>query len=222
MSSGFLGNDNDDESPGTEDKMHASDNYVKFALDLPMHKTKVIGRDYNYFTVGSNLLGDIVNKSVPEGLDSYANKKLFAPLNITKYKWFYTPQNVPYTGGGIRMRAIDFAKYGQLYKNNGQWKGKQILTKDWVEQSLAKQVSQDYGGIKGFHYGYLFWNRTYTVNGKNYEVSFSAGNGGNKIFIFKDIPFVGVITASAYSQPGSHANVDKMMQDYILPAVLKP
>ncbi len=221
MSSGFLGNDWDNESPGTEDKMQSTDNWVKFALDLPMHKDKIIGKDYNYFTAGVGLLGDIIHRSVPDGLVSYADKKLFAPLEITNYKWFYTPQNVAYTGGGIELRAIDFAKYGQLYKNKGLWNGKQILTKTWVERSLAKQVSQDYGGIKGFHYGYLFWNNAYTVHDKDYEVSFATGNGGNKIYVFKDIPLVVVITASAYGKPGAHKNVDKMMVDYILPAIIE-
>lgn len=221
MSSGFLGNEYDDESPGTEDKMHASDNYVKFTLDLPMHKTQVIGKDFSYFTAGTNLLGDIVNKSVPEGLDSYADKKLFTPLGITKYKWFYTPQNIPYTGGGIRMRAIDFAKYGQLYLNKGEWKGKRILTKDWVKKSLAKQVLA-HKVHESEYYGYVFWNKTYTINNKAYEISYCYGNGGNKIFIFKDIPLVIVITASAYNIPGAKTDVDKMMIDYILPAVLNP
>ncbi|WP_394974855.1 serine hydrolase domain-containing protein [uncultured Croceitalea sp.] len=220
MSSGFLGDDDDDDSPGTEDKMQSTDNWVKFTLDLPMHKDKVIGRDYNYFTAGSALLGDIIHKSVPNGLVSYADKKLFAPLDITNYKWFYTPQNIGYTGGGIQLRAIDFAKYGQLYKNKGLWNGKQILSKDWVEKSLAKQVSQAYAGIEDGYYGYLFWNNMYTVNGKDYEVSFSAGLGGNKIIIFKDIPFVVVITASAYDKPGAYIHIDKMMTDYILPAIL--
>lgn len=219
MSSGFLGDENDDESPGTEDKMHASDNYVRFTLDLPMHKTKVIGRDFSYFTAGTNLLGDIVNKSVPKGLDSYTDKKLLTPLGITKYRWFYTPQKIPYTGGGIRMRAIDFAKYGQLYKNKGQWNGKQILTEDWVEKSLAKQVSA-HQILENEYYGYVFWNKTYTVNDKEYEVSYCYGNGGNKILIFKDIPLVVVTTASAYNIPGAKADVDKMIVDYILPAVL--
>ncbi len=221
MSSGFLGDDWDDESPGTEDKMQSTDNWVKFTLDLPMHEDKVIGRDYNYFTAGSGLLGDIIHQSVPDGLVSYADEKLFKPLDITNYKWFYTPQNVAYTGGGIALRAVDFAKYGQLYKNKGLWNGKQILTEEWVEKSLAKQVSQSYAGIEDGYYGYLFWNKTYIVDDKDYEVSFCTGNGGNKILIFKDIPFVIVITASAYNKPGAHANVDKMMTDYILPAIIE-
>ncbi len=221
MSSGFLGDDWDYDSPGTEDKMQSTDNWVKFTLNLPMHKDKRIGKDYNYFTAGVGLLGDIMHRSVPDGLVSYADKKLFIPLGITNYKWFYTPNKVAYTGGGIQLRAIDFAKYGQLYKNKGLWNGKQILTEEWVEKSLTKQVSQAYTGIEDGYYGYLFWNKVYTVDGKDYEVSFATGNGGNKILIFKDIPFVIVITASAYNKPGSNANVDKMMVDYILPAILE-
>ena len=156
MSSGFLGNDSDYNSPGNEEYMYPTDDWVKFALDLPMHKSKIIGKDYTYFTAGVVVLGEIIHKSVPEGLVSYADKKIFAPLDITDYKWPYTPQNVASTAGGIRLRAIDFAKFGQLYKNKGTWNGKRILTQEWVEKSLSKQVSQVYVDIKDGYYGYLF------------------------------------------------------------------
>lgn len=219
MSSAFNGDDGDWDNPGNEENMYPTNDWVKFGLDLPMHKDKVIGQDYTYFTAGVVMLGDVIHKSVPDGLVSYADKKLFAPLNITNYKWKYTPQNVGSTAGGIQLRAIDFAKYGQLYKNKGKWKNKQIIDKDWVEKSLSKQVSQVYSGIEGGYYGYLFWNKVYTVNGRDYEVSFCTGNGGNKIFIFKDIPFVIVITASSYGMSIAHTTVDKMMINYILPAV---
>lgn len=219
MSSGFLGDDSDYDNPGNEEFMYPTDDWVKFALDLPIEKDKVMGKDYEYFTAGAVLLGDIIHRSVPGGLVSYADEKLFAPLNITNYKWEYTPQGVGNTAGGIRLRAIDFAKYGQLYKNKGHWDGKQILTEAWVEKSLSKQVEQP-DNKNGF-YGYLFWNKIYTVNGKDYEVSFCTGNGGNKIFIFKELPIVVVITSSAYNMPFAHTNVDKMMLEYILPAIIK-
>ena len=48
---------------------------------------------------------------------------------------------------------------------------------------------------------------------------FAVGNGGNKIFIFKDIPFVVVITASAYGMPNAHSTVDKLMVEYVIPAI---
>ena len=218
MSSGILGDDSDFDSPGNEENMYPTGDWVKFALNLPVDKNRIMGKDYAYFTAGAVILGDILHKSVPGGLVNYADEKLFSPLGIINYKWEYTPQNVGNTAGGIRLRAIDFAKYGQLYKNKGKWNDKQILTEEWVEKSLSKQVKQPNHNNR--YYGYLIWNKIYTVDDIDYKVSFCTGNGGNKIFIFKDIPFVVVITASSYNLPYVHKDVDKMMVEYILPAII--
>ena len=218
MSSAFEGNDFDQNSPGNEENMYPTDNWVKFALDLPADSTKTNGKEWNYFTAGVVVLGDILNSSVPEGLDKYSAKKLFKPLGISKYKWEYTPQGVANTAGGLRLRSLDYAKFGQLYKNNGLWNGKNILSKDWVKKTMTRQIAVNESTNE--YYGYLFWNMRFNVNGKNYEAYYSSGNGGNKIFIFKDIPFVVVITSTAYNKPYSHSQVNKMMQEYILPAVV--
>jgi len=111
MSSGFDANDDDENSPGNEEKMYPTSDWVKFTLDLPMDEKRNVGEKWAYFTAGVILLGDILNKSVPEGLEKYADKKLFQPLGITKYEWQYTPQKLPNTAGGLRMSALDFARY---------------------------------------------------------------------------------------------------------------
>jgi hypothetical protein len=102
MSSVFDANDNSDDSPGNENNMYPTENWVKFALDLKTDSSKVAYKSWNYFTAGVVVLGDILNQKVPGGLDKYADAKLFKPLGITNYKWEYTPQNVPSTAGGIR------------------------------------------------------------------------------------------------------------------------
>lgn len=216
MNSVFDGDDEDVKSLGNEDNMYPATDWTKFALDLPVNPSAK--SKWHYFTAGVVLLGDILNKSVPGGLETYADEKLFKPLGITNYKWEYTPQKVPNTAGGIRMSALDFAKYGQLYKNGGRWKGKQIIPEDWVNASFTKQ--QHIQGRSNEFYGYLFWNKTYKVNGKAYETFYCAGNGGNKIFVFKDQPLVVVITATAYGAMYGHTQVDNMMEDFVLPSVL--
>lgn len=221
MSSVFDADDNNDDSPGNENNMYPTDNWVKFALDLKTDSARQTYKSWHYFTAGVVVLGDVLNKSVPGGLNKYADAKLFKPLGITNYKWQYTPQNVPNTAGGIRLRAVDFAKFGQLYKNNGVWNGKQIIPQSWIEKSFTKQLALPADVVGPGYYGYLFWNKTYTINNKPYETWYCTGNGGNKIFIFKDVPVVIVVTATAYNEGYAHAQVDKMMQDYILPAVLK-
>jgi CubicO group peptidase (beta-lactamase class C family) len=215
MSSAFNGNDEDYESPGNEENMYPTDNWIKFVLDLPMAENK-IGKNWNYFTAGVVLTGDILDQSVPNGLEYYADKKLFQPLGITDYKWQFTPQHKPSLAGGLRMKALDLAKFGQLYKNNGVWNGKQILDKSWIKKSFTNYFSdrKDFEG-----YGYLFWRKVYKIGNKEFESYQSSGNGGNKIIIFTEIPIVIVITAKAYNKPYAHSQADKIVQDYLLPAV---
>ncbi|UTA69158.1 serine hydrolase [Emticicia sp. 21SJ11W-3] len=219
MSSAFDASDNNSDSPGNEENMYPTANWVKFALDLPMDKGKANGKQWDYFTAGVVVLGDILHRSVPGGLQKYADTKLFKPLGIKNYEWQFTPQHVANTAGGLRLSALDFARYGELYRNKGVYNGKQILPGEWVAKTFTKYLPIP--GRTNEYYGYLFWNKTYVVNGKSYEAFYCTGNGGNKIYVFQNIPLTIVITAKAYGRPYAHPQVDKMMQEYILPAVLK-
>jgi CubicO group peptidase (beta-lactamase class C family) len=219
MSSGFDANDDDGSSPGNEEKMYPTGDWVRFTLDLPMDDKTGIGERWRYFTAGVVVLGDIIHKSVPGGLERYADQKLFRPLGITRYQWQYTPQKVANTAGGLRMRALDFAKYGQLYQNGGQWNGRQIIPRAWVEKTFTKQVRRGPGEDE--HYGYLFWYTLPNANGKKHEAFLATGNGGNKIFVFRDQPLIVVITATAYGTSYMHRQATSMMERHILPALIK-
>ena len=218
MSAAFEGSDQNSDSPGNEENMYPTDDWVKFTLDLPMDKSKTNGGQWDYFTAGVVLLGDIIHKSVPGGLEKYADEKLFKPLNITHYQWQYTPQKVANTAGSLQMTSLDYAKYAQLYQNNGLWKDKQILTADWVQKTLTHQIQIP--ERQNEFYSYLFWNKTFTFKNTPYETYYCAGNGGNEFMIFKNLPLVVIITSKAYNKPYGHAQADSIVQDYILPAIL--
>ncbi|MFE3867096.1 serine hydrolase domain-containing protein [Flavobacterium sp. LS2P90] len=217
MSSTFEGSDMNSESPGNEENMYPTKNWVDFTLNLPVDKTKQANKQWDYFTAGCIVLGDIIHKSVPNGLENYADKNLFRPLNITKYKWQFTPQKVANTAGSLQLSSLDYSKFGQLYKNKGTWNGKQILSQEWIAKSLSHQMTIS----EGEFYGYLFWNKTYKINGLDYEVYYSSGNGGNRIYIFKDQPIVIVITSTAYNTPYGEKQIEKIMQEYLIPAISK-
>lgn len=219
MSAAFNGSDADNNSPGNEENMYPTTDWVKFALDLPMDNSKINGKQWDYFTAGVIILGDVLNKSVPGGLEKYTDEKLFKPLGITKYQWQYTPQKVANTAGGLQMSSLDFAKYGLLYQNGGLSNGQQIIPAKWVEQTFTKHLQIP--GRENEYYGYLFWNKTFTVNGTNYETFYCTGNSGNKIYIFKDLPLTIVITATAYNKLYAHPQADKIIQNYLLPAIIK-
>lgn len=214
MTSRFNGDDGDPRSPGNEENMYPENDWVRFTLNLPLD-TVAYHRQWHYFTAGVMLLGSVLNQSIPGGLEKYADTYLFKPLKINTYKWVYTPQGVPSTAGGIRMKALDFAKYGQLYASDGKWQDTQIVPEKWVRQSLSRQVPIP--GRQGEYYGFLFWNKTFHSRGKAYDTYYCSGNGGNKIYILKDL--VVVITATAYGSGYAHKQADQILEAFILPGI---
>ncbi|MEI7489715.1 MAG: serine hydrolase, partial [Chryseobacterium sp.] len=205
----------DEDSPGNEENMYPTDNWVKFTLDVPMTEN-TIGKNWSYFTAGVVVTGDILDKNIPGGLEKYAEQKIFKPLGISNYKWQYTPQHKISLAGGLKMNSLDFAKFGQLYKNSGVWNGKKLIDKAWIKKSFTNYFpdNKDFEG-----YGYLFWRKVYKVGNKSFEAYQCSGNGGNKIIMFTEIPLVIVITARAYNKSYAHPQSEKIVQEYILPAV---
>ena len=218
MSAGFDGDDSDPQSPGNEENMYPTNDWVRFTLDLPVNNSRPKA-SWHYFTAGVILLGDILNKKLPGGLGQYARTNFFLPLGITRYQWQYTPQHVPNTAGSLQLNTLDLAKYGQLYKNNGVWNGQQLVPAQWVKKTFTHQLPVT--NRNGEYYGYLFWNRSFEVNGKSYEAYYCAGNGGNSVFIFKDLPLVIVVTAKAYGAYYAHDQVNKIVTGYLLPSVIR-
>ncbi len=215
MTSGFDGFDFDSESIGNEENMYPTPNWVQLTLNLPMAKDRNPGDEWAYFTAGIVVLGDILNSSVPGGLEVYADRKLFEPLDIRNYQWQHTPQRVVNTAGGIQLTPLGFAKFGQLYKNGGIWQGRQIVPAAWVAESLRPKLK----AFDQYTYSYLWWHSQYEINGDVFPVAYCTGNGGNKIFVFPEHPLVVVVTASAFGKPYMHKQVDDLMESYVLPAV---
>lgn len=218
MTSGFDGNDDNMDSPGNEEGMYPQDDWVRWTLNLPMASDRAPGERWAYFTAGVVVLGDVLHQSLPGGLEDYADETLFEPLGIRNYRWQHTPQGVANTAGGIQLTPRGFAVFGQLYKNGGTYNGQRILSENWVRESLTPRVDVRTDGID--RYGYLWWHKHYEVDGERYAVAYASGNGGNKIFVFDELPLVIAVTASAYGQRYMHRQVDEILRDYLLPAVL--
>ena len=93
------------------------------------------------------------------------------------------------------------AKIGQLYLQQGVWKGKQIVSAQWVQESTAKSVelSTEYSpAFQATGYGYLWWRGRFT--NADTETIYAAGMGGQYIFIMPKIETVVVLTGSNYSK----------------------
>ncbi len=55
--------------------------------------------------------------------------------------------------GGLFLNLEEIHKLGLFYLNKGVWNGKQLLSKEWIEESTRQQGEDPYA--------YLFWRGEY-------------------------------------------------------------
>jgi CubicO group peptidase (beta-lactamase class C family) len=210
--SGLACQDGNPESPGEEQKMNASPDWVQFVLDLPM--VEAPGGSGRYCTGGVILLGRIVEKASGKRLADFAAENLFAELGITNYRWNFKPDSSSFDDAcQLHMRPRDMAKLGLLYVNEGQWKGKQVISREWVIASLSR-----HSVVRGTDYGYLWWRQWLNVNGTRVEGVTAKGNGGQRIYLWPSLDLLVVITGSSYNEQSPS---DEIQIKYILPAAMR-
>jgi CubicO group peptidase (beta-lactamase class C family) len=223
MSSPLECDDWNDASRGNEERMYVVEDWAQFILDLPirgrMHVGEKIepppyGRCFSYCTGGVFTLSEVLQKTMGERTDHYAQEKLFSPLGITDAQWVYSPLNIPQTGGGLRLTSRDLMKIAQLYLNGGSWEGKHIVNEGWVRTSTQPHAQID----EVTEYGYLWWLKSFKSGEKSYPAFFMSGNGGNKVVDFPSLDMAVVITSTNYNTKGMHEQTEKLLTDYILPA----
>jgi len=224
MSSPLECDDWNDASRGNEERMYLIEDWAQFILDLPvrgrMHvgeqaEAPKYGRNFSYCTGGVFVLSEVLQKATGQRTDDYARQKLFGPLGITDAQWVYSPINVPQTGGGLRLTSRDLLKIAELYRTGGDWHGSRIVDKDWVKRSTEPRAQID----DQTEYGYLWWLKSFKSGGKDYPAFFMSGNGGNKVAVFPGLDLTVVITSTNYGTRGMHEQTEKLLTDYVLPAV---
>ncbi len=118
-----------------------SDNWARTFLSTPIvHEP---GSKFLYNSAASYMLSAIVQKVTGQKTADYLKSKLFQPLGIEGIDWEVGPQDVSVGGWGLRLKTEDMAKFGQLFLQKGNWKGKQILPAAWIDEATTMKVMQN-------------------------------------------------------------------------------
>ncbi|WP_260702852.1 serine hydrolase domain-containing protein [Edaphobacter flagellatus] len=199
MRSGLDANDEDPSTPGNEDKLDDSTDWIKTAYAVPVVRPP--GEMYLYCSLNAFLAGAIVENATGQSLDSFAKQNLFAPLGIHEFRWRHVPVNRTTGQGNLEITARDAAAIGELVLNNGIVGDHRVLSHDWIANSLASLVSISQSDSYADSYGYMWYTKAESIKGSKITVHFASGNGGNKIYIVPSLHMVVAITSSAYGKP---------------------
>lgn len=110
-----------------------------------------------------------------------------------------------HSGGGLFISTEDHARFGLLFSNQGNWNGKQLISKEWIQEAIQPSPSQ-------VNYGYMWWlNKKGTSRyweGVPQNVYYAAGFGGNFIII---IPDDDLVIVSRWLEPSQIGTFVKMV-----------
>jgi CubicO group peptidase (beta-lactamase class C family) len=160
------------------------------------------GRSFHYNNFNVELIGMILERTTHRQPSQYLEEKIWKPIGMEyPATWSIDSEqdNFELTPILLNARAIDLAKFGQLYLNSGNWGGKQIVPKQWVEESTAPNPNdrrpwetfsrwRDNGG----YYKYFWWG----VSNRKDDYSYMGiGTYGQFIFVSPKTRVVIVRTA---------------------------
>jgi CubicO group peptidase (beta-lactamase class C family) len=187
MSSGLdsLGLEQDE---GTLTGMRASEDWVQFALDRPVVSEP--GTKFVYDSPGMHLLSAILQQSTGMTALGFARQNLFEPLGISEVIWPADPQGFNHGWGDLYLHPRDAAKLGYLWLNKGVWEGRQIVAREWVENSVKVQIKT---GMDD-NYGYGWW----TMSGDGEGEYAAIGRGGQRIHVMPDLNIIVVTTGGGF------------------------
>ena len=125
----------------------------------PLHEP---GKSFEYSSGDTQLLGLVLERALKDRtITSYLQEKIWTPLGMeydASWSLDRKKNGLEKTYCCINARARDFAKIGRLYLNKGNWNGKQIVSKSWVEES----THADSGLNDVDYYKYQWWLPTTT------------------------------------------------------------
>ncbi|WP_157543857.1 serine hydrolase domain-containing protein [Mucilaginibacter paludis] len=208
-----------------ETAMAATDDWLKFALNLPMKHAP--GKVWAYTSCCPMIVGGIISKVSGMPVMDFAKKYLFQPMGISKYRWTVDPAGQGMTGGSFYILPSDMVKLGEMVLHDGQYHGKQIIAAKWLKESTTGTIPiPDFSFVKlsrtpvakpqQTHYGYYWYNELIKIKDDAVPVVFASGNGGQYIIIIKKLDLVVVFTQGNFGSWKAKRAFDLLAQ-YIIP-----
>ncbi len=210
--------------PWRETDLWRADDWVRFSLDIPMAEQP--GQLFRYSSPTTFLLGAIVAEAASMPLPRFAKENLFDPLGISNYCWTLSPKGRAIGMGSFYMLPRDMLKIGQMFLDGGSWNGRQIVSREWVQQATKHIVdavppSKQLDRPSASGYGFQWWTHTpRSFEDPRTRHYVAAGNGGQRIYVFPELDMVVVFTGSNYDKPIGHRQPLQILNRSILYSVL--
>jgi CubicO group peptidase (beta-lactamase class C family) len=165
--------------------MFFEENHLEYALEVGVESTP--GEKFQYNNVNSMLMGEILKSATGKTAKELLEERIFSKIGIRDYTAWVDSAGNTLTYCCLDMSARDYSKFGLLFSRDGRWNDNQIISEDYVEESLqlywGKTPSMGWSHSDTRGYSLQWWISKYDDDAKIYNTS---GKFGQFVFIDKE------------------------------------
>ena len=172
-----------------------------------------------------NVLGTIHRNSISISTSQAVESYLAVPLQMQDFEsqdcFLLEGDESNHPVYKLRMSCRDLARFGLLYLLRGKWKGQQIISEQWVRESIFSHTDDisrytDFVKHKGRGYGYMWWTATPDGFSKGinlgYSCFYASGSGGQFLVVVPGLDLVVSHTVAHVDRGISHDQLGQLLQ----------
>jgi len=102
------------------------------------------GTAYAYWDEAQMMFGRVLTRVLQGTMHDFLKERVTDPIGMGS--WFWSPEKsvdgFPINNGctNVHVNALQFAHWGWLFLNEGNWNGKQLISREWIQMATAVQV----------------------------------------------------------------------------------
>lgn len=146
---------------------------------LSLEVVEAPGKEFKYLSGNTELLGMIIEKATGKPLSEYLSKSFWKPMGMQQdalWQLDSEENGMEKAYCCIASNARDFARFGKLYKDHGNWNGKQLLDSAFVATSIKPRFET------APFYGYGLWLEHY----RDKEIFYMRGILGQYVIVIPE------------------------------------
>ncbi|BEP55012.1 serine hydrolase [Variovorax sp. V118] len=157
------------------------------------------GEGFGYKTVNSDVLGWVIARATGRTVAQLLSERIWRHLGAEQDAYFTVDSSgTPFAGGGLNTGLRDLARFGEMLRNDGRVKGRQVVPKAAVEDirrggDKAAFVKGGYPLLQGWSYRNMWW-----VTHNDHGAYMARGVHGQRIYID---PKAGMVIVRYASHP---------------------
>jgi hypothetical protein len=113
------------------------------------------GSEWQYVSIDTHVIGMVIRGATGRRIADLMQEKILDHMGFEADPYYVSDgYETAFVLGGLNLRTRDYARFGQMVMQDGQWQGKQVVPAEWLRASTVPSANTKPGERQ---YGFQWW-----------------------------------------------------------------